>query len=138
MLILSVGADSDQTNELPDAALRYALAYNWRVLPLHSIVDGRCTCDAGESCGTPGKHPLNARGCSDATRHEETIRKWWAEAPTANVGIATGEHSDLFMVGPDGAAGVEALAKLEQENGTLPPTPKARSGSGTGYHHLFR
>lgn len=41
------------------------------------------------------------------------------------------------MFGPDGQAGIDALAELEREHGELPRTPRAKSGSG-GRHYYFR
>src|SRR5262245_50688229 len=114
-----------ESNPMLQAALELELP----VLPLHSIVDGACTCDAGRLCGSPGKHPLTERGAKDATRNHQTIRRWWTEAPTANIGVATGE-SGLFVVGPDGQKGLDALAELERCHGPLPITPRARTGGG--------
>ncbi len=136
MPILHVHQDKNQSGmDLLDTMLLYA-RIGWRVLPLHTIIDGGCTCDEAEKCGAPGKHPLNARGCSDATRHEDTIRNWCKEAPQANIGIATGHHSGVFMIGPDGAAGIKAFDDLarQHQSGPLPATPRSRSGSGEGLH----
>jgi hypothetical protein len=136
MPILHVqSGEVQQENPLLAAALDY-IRHGWRVVPLHSVVDGKCTCDR-PSCGQPGKHPLTRHGLKDGTTDEATVRHWWREAPTANVGIVTGPDSGLFMLGPDGQEGVEALAALERQNTTLPPTPRARSGSGAGRHYLF-
>lgn len=118
-----------QENHLLDAALGYARR-GWRVLPLHSIIDGKCTCDAAEKCASAGKHPLTAHGLNDATTDEATIERWWTEAPTANVGIATGAVSGFFMIGPDGQPGIDALAELQRVHGELPATPRLRSGGG--------
>jgi len=40
------------------------------------------------------------------------------------------------MVGPDGQAGIEALAELVRQHGPLPATPLLRSGGG-GLHYYF-
>jgi hypothetical protein len=40
------------------------------------------------------------------------------------------------VVGPDGQAGIDALAELERQHGTLPRTPMLRSGGG-GRHYYF-
>jgi len=62
------------------AALAYA-ARGWPVFPLQPAVRG-----VKES----GKRPITAHGVKDATTDEGTIRRWWTETPTANVGIACG------------------------------------------------
>src|SRR5262249_45820774 len=94
--------DSDSNLQ---AALKLA-DFGLPVLPLHSIQDGACTCNAGKLCGSPGKHPLTAHGTKDATLDVATITRWWTEAPSANVGIATGAAADVFVIGPDGQAGL--------------------------------
>src|SRR5262245_51970481 len=121
-------------NQYLDAALSYA-ARGMRVLPLHTVVDGKCTCDFAD-CDSPGKHPLTRNGVQDSTVNEATIRAWWTEAPIANVGVMTGPESGVWTLDADGRAGVEALARLVQENGPLPPGPRSRTGGG-GCHLLF-
>src|SRR5262245_13771945 len=117
-----------------EAALAYACR-GWVVFPLHTVVDGVCTC--GEStCDRPGKHPLTPNGLKDGTTDEATIRRWWAEAALASVGVVTGRASGVWMLGPDGQAGIDALAELEHTHGPLPATPRSRSGGG-GRHYLF-
>jgi hypothetical protein len=122
-------------NDRLAAALSYARR-GWRVIPLHWVTaDGRCSCGDPE-CGSAGKHPLTNHGLRDGTTDEATIRAWWERWPQANVGVCTGPVSSIFMVGPDGQAGIAALAKLEQQNGPLPAAPCERSGSG-GRHLVF-
>src|SRR5262245_9398934 len=132
---MSVLPIESQENQLLQAALGYARR-GWCVLPLHTVMDGMCSCGKA-GCDRPGKHPRTRHGSKDATTDEATIRGWWAAWPSANVGIATGPDSGLFMVGPDGQEGVAALAELERQHGPLPLTPKACSGSGTGKHHYY-
>ncbi len=52
---MSIQAAS-QTSELLHAALSYA-ARGWRVLPLHTMRAGRCSCNRAQ-CPSPAKHPL--------------------------------------------------------------------------------
>jgi hypothetical protein len=131
---MSIVPSGAQENHLLQAALGYARR-GWRVMPLHEISEGGCSC--GKDCGnSKGKHPRTRHGLKDATVNEDTIKAWWGEWPSANVGIATGPESGFFMVGPDGQAGMEALAELERQNGPLPPTPQLESGGG-GRHCYF-
>jgi hypothetical protein len=124
-----------QENPLLLAALRYARR-GWQVIPLHTIIDGTCSC-GNPACASPAKHPLTPHGLKDATTDEATILRWWHEAPPANVGIATGPASGFFMIGPDGQAGQDALAELETKYGLLPRTPRLLSGSRLGRHYYF-
>jgi hypothetical protein len=121
-------------NPLLLAALDYA-ARGWRVIPLHHIVEGVCTCE--KDCGkSKGKHPRTCNGVKDGTTDAETIRRWWEETPLANIGVCTGQASGVFMLGPDGNRGIADLAKMEGKYGLLPLTPRAKSGSG-GRHCYF-
>jgi hypothetical protein len=108
----------------------------WRVIPLHDVAAGPCSCGKAD-CGSPGKHPRTANGSKDGTTDAATIRCWWKRSPTANVAICTGKGSGVWMLGPDGEQGIEDLAELVRKYGGLPRTPTARSGSG-GRHYFFR
>jgi hypothetical protein len=131
---MNILTDGAQKNQPLRSALDYAKR-GWKVMPLHGITEGRCTCDK-KDCDRQGKHPRTQHGLKDATLDENVIRSWWATWPMANVGIATGPECGFFMVGPDGQAGVDALAELERQHGPLPLTPRLRSGGG-GRHCYF-
>jgi hypothetical protein len=131
---MSIVPNESQENHLLRAALGYA-GRGWPVMPLHWIADGKCSCRK-KGCDSAGKHPRTRHGLKDATVNEEAIMRWWAQWPMANVGIATGQESGFFMIGPDGQAGIEALAELERTHGPLPPTPRLRSGGGGRHYYL--
>lgn len=118
-------------------ALDYARR-GWAVFPVSGIVDNRCTCGSAD-CHSPGKHPLFSGGFNIATTDENTIRGWWSNMPDANIGIATGEPSGIFVVDVDvgnGKRGEQSLAELEQKVGQLPTDAVVRTGSG-GLHYYF-
>ncbi len=121
-----------------ELALYYA-ARGFAVFPVHTSRNGICSC--GKDCGrNNGKHPRTRRGHLDATRDEDQIRQWWSECPDANIAIATGMVSNLFVVDLDSRDGVSADERLAQLRGTfgdLSVTLMVRTGSG-GLHVWFR
>src|SRR5262249_49846577 len=131
---MNILPDGLRENKLFLAALAYA-GRGWPVMPLHEVIEGKCSC--GNDCDkSKGKHPRTRHGLKDATTDVNIIRGWWAAWPSANVGMAPGEVSGFFMIGPDGPEGIEALAELERQYGPLPTTPWLRSGGG-GRHYYF-
>ena len=125
------------TPEYPETPLEHALAYaalGFRVFPLHSMAEGRCTCGDGD-CRSSGKHPRTPNGARDATADAEVIRAWWQRWPTANVGLTLEGHA-VVDVDPrnDGESTLDAL---EAQHGKLPDTAMALTGGG-GQHYLYR
>lgn len=117
--------------ELVDYALQYA-ARGWKVLPLHTVVNDRCSCQKVD-CASPGKHPLINNGVHGATTDADTIRQWWERWPWANIGIATGTISGIAVVDIDPRnGGMDSLASLN-----LPATLMAQTG-GKGYHYYYK
>jgi putative DNA primase/helicase len=85
------------------------------------------------------KIPATTHGCKDATKDLDQIRKWWKANREANIAIATGARSDLWVldVDPD-KGGRDTLLKIEQKfSATLPATVKVVTGSG-GEHRYFK
>jgi len=101
------------------AALSYA-AKGWRVFPLAPR----------QKVPLLSKHH-GGNGLHDATTDAETVAKWWTAYPDANVGLATGGPTGLYVVDVDGPEGEEALARF----GTVPEGPEAHTGKGR--HLLF-
>jgi len=100
-------------------AERYA-ALRWPVFP----------CD--------GKRPngkLVPHGLKDASIEGRTLKRWWASAPEANVGICTGVAFWVLDVDLK-SGGPENLEALEHKHGKLPDTLQQQTGSG-GRHYLF-
>lgn len=105
-----------------EAALAYA-ALGWRVFPLLP----------------KSKEPATVHGFKDATTDEGQIRRWWAENPERNVGIATGRG--LCVVDVDDkpknpVQGSDMLRDWELEHGDLTPTVTATTGTG-GVHYYY-
>ncbi len=129
-------AVAPKLSRLGRAALIYAAEHGWRVFPLHSIVDGRCSCGAETCTGTkPGKHPRTTRGCLDATTDLSQIRIWWSQWPDANVGIATGAGLIVIDIDPR-HGGDDGFDDLKTRLGPLPETVEALTGSGGRHVYL--
>lgn len=122
-----------------EAALLYA-SKGWRVVPNHNpIFDGetvRCSCKEGANCPSIGKHPRITAWQINASTDPEQIKKWWAQWPDANVGIATGEGSNLVVVDIDRDkktgefTGQATLDKIRAIYGEDPETLEVTTGSG--------
>ena len=104
-------------NACLSASFGYA-ARGWRVLPVK------------------GKIPLLKDWPNRATTNPDTIRSWWAQWATANVGIATGQGLWVLDVDPD-KGGDDSLRALEAQYGPLPQTPVVLTGGG-GSHYYFQ
>lgn len=119
-------------NEYLSAALDYA-ARGWRVIPLHDVAKGACSCNRGAGCSSGGKHPRVSKWPTEATTDPAVIQRWWKTWPSANVGLAMGGESRLVALDIDPRhGGNDSLDSLAD----LPPTLTARTGSG-GEHRIF-
>jgi hypothetical protein len=127
---------------VPDDMLGAALAYSrmgLRVFPLHTVVDGRCSCskDPAIVCASdppsPGKHPRVKGGFKAATTDQAQIRRWWTKNPDSNIGIATG--SGLAVIDIDGEEGAQEFKALVLAHGPLPATLVAQTGNG--FHAFY-
>ena len=61
----------------------------------------------------------------------ETIERWWTDNPSANIGVVTGDVSNLLVLDVDGDQGHETLAMLEAAHGLIPKTWRSRTGKGS-------
>jgi len=126
---------------LGDAALNYAKR-GFAVFPLHHVLfraedDGRPTCSCGKAdCKSIGKHPRTPTGLKEATTNVDKIRAWWRKWPTANIGVATGAPSNLYVIDQDDG-GELTIRLLEERFTAFPETLRIRTGSG-GIHWYFR
>ncbi|MBZ5624683.1 MAG: bifunctional DNA primase/polymerase [Acidobacteriia bacterium] len=80
---------------------------------MHTPIERRCSCR--RDCGSPGKHSRIKDWQNVATTDPSTIKSWWRGFPSANVGVATGVQSGLFVIDVDGEAGRESLKRLMEE-----------------------
>ena len=120
----------------------------WLIFPIFEMrTNGTCSCPSGRKCPNPGKHP-RVSWKSEATSNGVRIDEWWQRWPQANIGIATGRRSNLWVLDVDTKRSVElgdgtlipegqfTLAHLEGEHERLPATRIAQTGGG-GEHHYF-
>lgn len=125
-----------------EAALTY-VARGWLVFPCYEVLpDGSCACgncpspDSEGYPGNTGKHP-RVKWIKGQTRDEHKIRNWWRAWPDANIGVACGRASGLFVLDVDpGKGGNESLSQLLQSHGPLPATYVVHTG-GDGWHFYF-
>jgi hypothetical protein len=117
--------------QVVDDALEY-LERGWSVIPVHSVIGGRCSCKRVD-CGKPGKHaPISWKAFQKRRATEVEVKDWWRKWPWSNVGIVTGEISGIFVLDVDGQVGSDSIRGLE-----MPMTVTAKTGGG-GSHFYFR
>lgn len=76
------------------------------------------------------KTPMTPHGVLDASSDEDIVQKWSEEFPGANIAIATGTPSGIWVLDLDGAEGVAALKQLENDFTPIPRTPRVKTGNG--------
>lgn len=106
-------------NQLLEAALRYAAA-GWHVFPIK-----------------PGqKVPLTTHGVKDATIDTKRIRGWWTKWPDANVAVACGQISGVYVVDidMDKEKGINGYGSITE---CLEPTVVQYTPRG-GCHEFYR
>lgn len=109
----------------------------WRVVPIHDVKQGHCSCGNPE-CKGPGKHPRLNAWQTEASSDPTIVDGWLEQWPDTNLGIATGAGSGFFALDIDPEkGGNETLEALIAEHGPLPHTARQRTGSG-GTHYLFK
>jgi len=86
------------------------------------------------ACLPRDKRPATANGVKAATTDSDTIRQWWQLLPEANIGVATGEPSGIFVIDVDGIDAESELRKLEAQHGALPPTVEVITARG---RHIY-
>ena len=69
-----------------------------------------------------------------ATADADQVGAWWRRWPQANVAIATGAGSGLFVVDIDGEDGERTLDTLEREHGEALPELFPQAWTSKGWH----
>ena len=81
------------------------------------------------------KHPCVENGSRDASVDPAVISAWWGKFRNANVAIATGPISRIWVLDVDGDDGRGSLQGLIEQHGALPRAPA--NITSTGYHLVF-
>jgi len=104
--------------EITDAALKYA-KFGWYVYP------------------TVDKHPIiKGIGPNQATRDAQLIQKWFNAHPEAQISLATGKKSNLFVVDLDNKNNVKGTESWIKRFKELPAT-LTQSTPHNGLHLFF-
>ncbi len=107
------------------------LRRGWSVVPVHvPLESGDCSC--GNDCSWPGKHPrVPWRPYTQELPTRAQVIEWFDEEFFgSNLGVVTGQVSDLVVVDVDGT--IEDFQALG-----LPRTRAVLTGGG-GYHFYYR
>lgn len=118
-----------------DEVLKY-VSLGWKPYPVQPPgKDGEwCSCQKGSDCPDPGKHPFHDLGGLKSACRDKRKLKTIFKSSEASVGLLC--EKSFWVLDIDGEQGLQDLAKLEEENGELPKTPTAKTGSG-GKHYYF-
>lgn len=134
--------------------LTHAMAYarkGWRVLPLWwPATPERINHDTGEvynqavcacpnpDCQSTGKHPLTRHGAHDGTTDPKQIEAWWGRWPQANIGIATGGESGIWVLDIDvDRGGGKSFKRAYLTPGRAKPAPTVTAITGGGGRHII-
>ncbi|MBA2117331.1 bifunctional DNA primase/polymerase [Bremerella alba] len=102
-----------------------------RVFPVHTLENGQCSCGKSD-CDNVAKHPLTVNGFKAATTNKNKMLEYFSDKyERANVAIATGKESGVFVVDVDS---IRSLTELEKKHGAFPQTWETKTGNG---RHLF-
>ena len=124
-------------NDTASVAAAY-VQRGWKVIQLHDVSAGACSCEKGQYCDSAGKHPVARAWQLNYLSTMPEVYAAWATRPQANVGVVTGSVSGIWVLDIDPKhGGLESLAGLEMVHGALPKTYMVRTGSG-GLHFYFR
>lgn len=118
-----------------ESALSYA-ELGWKSYPIQppATYGGWCSCKKGEDCPDPGKHPFHdLGGLKSATTAKRTLKTLFGSSE-ASIGLLC--DKSFWVLDIDGQEGLRDLEQLIAENGALPRTPTAETGSG-GRHYYF-
>jgi hypothetical protein len=133
-----LSASAENADRVPDmrASAQAYVAAGRAVFPLHTVINGACSCVKAENCKSKGKHPRTLKGVTEATTDAAQVTAWWNKWPDANIGLATGKASGLVVLDVDPKNnGAQGLAEL-CDRIEIPETSTIETG-GAGAHYYF-
>lgn len=121
--------DNENSTRLRKAADYYA-GLGWNILPVHGLVNGRCTCATTHTDEKEwGKHPAVKEWNSLSTNDVAQIDAWWTQNPDYNIGVHC-KKSGFFVIDIDPrSGGPDSFVEFEKlVEGGLPKTIEATTG----------
>ncbi len=123
---------------------KHYVSRGWKLIPIHVIVNGLCSCGKGRSCteaGNAGKHPVprDWNNSLNAVQTDLQCERQWGDgvALQYSMGLLCGTPSKVWVLDIDPRnGGYDSLESWEAEYGVLPNTLRARTGGG-GMHIFF-
>jgi hypothetical protein len=117
--------------DLKEIATPLQIAYDLadvgiKIIAVHGIRNGICTCAKGKECKSSGKHPIETKWIDSATADPTIIAKVIIGA--RNVGVPMGSINGIFAVDFDGPEGMETYREWFDIG--LPATWEIETGSG--------
>lgn len=118
------------------AACKRHVEGGFKIFPVHGVRDDlSCTC-GNPDCGNIGKHPFSRHGLLDASHDLKKVAQTFNYRSDLNIGAATGESSKILVIDVDqNKGGDEAIYKVQEVFGILPPTMRLLTGNG--YHLVY-
>lgn len=119
-----------------ETALLYA-SLGFRTFPIWPYADSSrtiCSCRKGAACDRAGKHPIWTGWPERATADKEKVRQAFGDARITNLGIATGQRSNLLVIDIDDQEAYDFYSQITPiENSTL----TARTGNGWHLYYQY-
>lgn len=135
--VLSIVQNKVDSPSMLDAALDYATK-GYAVFPVHHMNGGKCSC--GKWTCSQGKHPRISKWQNKASTRVSQIKEWWAKWPDDNIGIATGQKSNLVIIDIDPRNGGDnSLQSLIDSYDDIKPSLDTHTVStgGKGIHYYY-
>ena len=110
----------------------------WWVLPETDERGHLCAC-GDKACSNRGKHPISKLvplGHTMATNNADTIERWWASHPEANIGMPMAANHLIGVDIDPRNGGYMTMEQIEAEHGPLVSEVLQFTGGG-GEHRIF-
>jgi hypothetical protein len=118
-------------------AERYLQRFGAVLLNYGLTPEGACTCQKGQECPSPGKHPWG--GSKNVIRSGEELSKALKKVDNPNLGLPTGQETGITVLDFDGAEGLALFEQWQAEGLILPDmltaSTRGRRGSRCNSTH---